>query len=314
LDLLTDILDQAGVRRRMLYCHRLPASGALRFPCDRSMGFHVLTRGEAFLHPLEGDSGRITLHAGDVALMSRGCQHVISRDPHYRAEDARLTGWNQAPAVLDDTPEHEPALLVSGAYQLWHNPVHPFFQELPDWSVVPASATVDTQQLNGAIQMLDTEVSRNDLGAQSVVHALLDVLFMHVLRRIVVAHGGSMGSWSHGIQEPRIRQVIELMHTDFARDWTLSDLAHEVGLSRASLAEKFRAAAGSTPGDYLRKVRVQRAMRLLSESNDGLDAIAVAVGYGDAFSFSKVFKKIVGVSPSRYRMQDRAEQTSPFRV
>ena len=50
MDLLTDILREAGLRRRLLNLRDLGEGAALHFPCDRSMGLHVLTHGRLFIH------------------------------------------------------------------------------------------------------------------------------------------------------------------------------------------------------------------------------------------------------------------------
>lgn len=83
-------------------------------------------------------------------------------------------------------------------------------------------------------------------------------------------------------------------------------MAQHAGLSRASLAERFRESMGNTPLNYLRTVRMQRAMATVSESERSLEQIASEVGYTDAFSFSKVFKRAVGVAPRDFHRQDRS--------
>ena len=50
MDILSDILHVAGLRRRLLDLHGLTPEAALRFPCERSFGLHAVTRGRAFVH------------------------------------------------------------------------------------------------------------------------------------------------------------------------------------------------------------------------------------------------------------------------
>jgi transcriptional regulator GlxA family with amidase domain len=71
---------------------------------------------------------------------------------------------------------------------------------------------------------------------------------------------------------------------------------------------------GDTPLNHLRLLRMQRAMRLLGETDHKLEAVAAAVGYQDAFSFSKVFKRTVGVSPKAFRQREAADRTHPWRL
>jgi AraC-like DNA-binding protein len=70
---------------------------------------------------------------------------------------------------------------------------------------------------------------------------------------------------------------------------------------------------GATPLAYLRTVRMQAATRMLSESDRKLEAVARDVGYQDAFGFSKIFKRVVGVTPKEFRRRDTAERSDPWR-
>jgi transcriptional regulator GlxA family with amidase domain len=146
-----------------------------------------------------------------------------------------------------------------------------------------------------------------------LVHGLLDVLFVQLLREIVARRGGAGRGWSQAVHDPAVRRAVALLQADVARPWTLDLLAHEAGLSRTTLAEKFRAAMGDTPLAHLRVLRLQKAMQLLGEPRRKLDEVAQAVGYQDAFGFSKAFKRAVGLSPGEFRRRDAAERTSPWR-
>jgi AraC-like DNA-binding protein len=54
-------------------------------------------------------------------------------------------------------------------------------------------------------------------------------------------------------------------------------------------------------------------MHLLAETGQRLEAVAAAVGYQDAFGFSKVFKRTLGVSPREFRQADAAQRQHPWR-
>ena len=77
MDLLTDIFRQAGLRRRLLDQRHLRHATALQFPCERSMGVHVVTAGQVYLHSTSLPEP-LCLQAGDMAVMARGCVHTIS--------------------------------------------------------------------------------------------------------------------------------------------------------------------------------------------------------------------------------------------
>jgi AraC-like DNA-binding protein len=306
MDILSDILQQAGLRRRLLDLHTLPAEGALQFPCERSIGFHVVLQGPVYIHTT-ADVAPLQLQGGDIALMARGCHHVLASGPVLPS--GPLPRALPMPAGANSGTENgdergsAPAV-VSAAWQLWHAPLHPLFAELPAWHVLRADTLPRLSPLPLTVALLGAEVREHGLGAQTIIHGLFDAAFALLLREVVAQLGRSGAGFSHALADARVRRAVELMHTDTARPWTLESLARAVGLSRTALAQKFRAALGDTPLNYLRLLRMQQAMRLLTESTRSLDAVATEVGYQDAFSFSKVFKRTVGVAPRDFRRQD----------
>lgn len=313
MDLLTDVLQQARMKRRLLALRHLPVADSFRFPCDKSIGFHVVTRGRLFIHA-DSLTAPLELHAGDAALMARGCTHVVSTEaaPPF---DPRETGGPTSPAEGDGAPATPAAnALVSGAYQLWIPPVHPFFKELPDWFVLRAQSVPRLSALSLAMALVAQEEAQPDLGSETILNGLLDVAFAYLLREIVAQTGAVATGWSQAVRDPRIRLAVELMHEDTAHDWTLDELARRAGLSRTAFAQRFRESMGDTPLNHLRTLRMQKAMRILTETENTLDDVASAVGYQDAFGFSKVFKKTVGLAPREFRRQDAAGRSTPWRL
>ena len=312
MDLLTDLLLQAGLRRRLLDLRALGPKTALRFPCERSIGLHLVTQGRLWLHRPDA-SEPLLLEAGDIALMARGCTHLLSaeREPAPAIDIAPVAGaWNASQGA----PVSEGAtVVISAAYQLWNEPVHPFFAQIPPWLVLRADSLPRLGPVALTLGLLQQEIQRHELGADTVVHGLLDVAFTYILREVVEQQGLHPG-WSQAVRDRQVRQIVALMHDDCARAWTLEDLAAQAGLSRTGLAERFRQAMGDTPLSYLRSVRMQRAIYLLSETEHKLEQVAAEVGYQDAFSFSKVFKRVVGMSPKEFRRRDAAERSLPWRI
>lgn len=305
MDLLSDLLQQTGLQRRLLDQRRIAEGEALRFPCERSIGLHVVVRGPLWLHaPTLAEP--LALATGDLVLMARGCDHVLAATPRPTAAKTRSIS-----AVADGPAEG--AALISGAYQLWHTPVHPFFTRMPPWFLLREAEQPRLGPLSLAVSLLAGEMNGPALGRETAVHALMDVVFTWLLREMVARHEPQAAGWGHAVQDPPVRAALALMHADCARAWTLEELAAEAGVSRSALAGRFRQAMGDTPLAYLRTLRMQRAMHLLETTRDRLEAIAQAVGYQDAFGFSKVFKRVVGLAPGEFRRRDQAERALAWR-
>lgn len=312
MDILSDILHVAGLRCRLLDLHALKPDVALRFPCERSFGLHAVTRGRAYVHapnlaePLE-------LLAGDVVLMARGCVHQLSLDPSPPAHSVLVPVAPFSGTAATEAPHRASTLVISAAYQLWHAPLHPFLRNLPPWFVVRGHSLPQLSALPLTIGLLDRELGEQGQGAASATYGLLDALFAFTLREISERESPGEPGWSHAIADRPIRQVLTLMHGNLGHGWSLEVLGQQAGLSRSALAERFRNAMGDTPLNHLRTLRMQKAMQLLSDTRQTLEQIAQAVGYQDAFGFSKVFKRTTGQSPREFREQDALEKQTPYR-
>jgi transcriptional regulator GlxA family with amidase domain len=82
---------------------------------------------------------------------------------------------------------------------------------------------------------------------------------------------------------------------------TVADIARHAGLEPRTFLRRFVAATGMKPSEYQQRLRMTRARELLEFSRATVDAIALSVGYDDAGGFRRVFRKIVGLTPSDYR-------------
>ena len=299
MDVLTDILDTAGLKKSLLVSHTFHTPWAMRLPCDKSMGFHIVTHGEAFIRAPRFDVP-LRLERGDIVLIRRGFDHVVATDLVTEAP-AQL---NAGPfPVPEDTDVPPLAVITCGLYQFQTEPIHPLFAELPDLIILRAKDIPAHGPLNVAQQLLSAELAEGGEGSAAVVKALLDVMFHYILRNWLSREGVEEGRWGRALKDPHLHRAIQAMHANPQRDWNLEELAEEAGLSRAAFAQRFKRLASDTPGHYLTRIRIQRAMDLLRATTENLDTIAERVGYGDPFVFSKAFKRIQGVSPREFKKQ-----------
>ncbi|RQR29672.1 AraC family transcriptional regulator [Burkholderia sp. Bp9142] len=313
MDILSDILHVAGLQCRLLDMHALSPGDALRFPCERSFGLHTVTRGQAFVHAPNLDEP-LALLAGDMVLMARGSVHLLSLDRQPPACTSAIPVADFPGAERRAVPVHGSTLVISAAYQLWHEPLHPFLRSLSPWFVIRGNTLQQLSALPLTIGLLDRELGDRALGATSATHGLLDALFVFALREIAEReHPSGAPGWHHAIADRSIREALTFMHGNLSHGWTLEELARQTGLSRSALAERFRNALGDTPLSHLRTLRMQKAMQLLSDTQQSLEQVAQAVGYQDAFGFSKVFKRSTGQSPSQFRKQDALEKLTSDR-
>lgn len=77
------------------------------------------------------------------------------------------------------------------------------------------------------------------------------------------------------------------------------------GLAPRTFARRFKAATGHTAIDYVQRVRIERAKRLLETSGEPVEEISWSVGYEDPASFRRLFKRLTGLAPGAYRQRFR---------
>ncbi|MCC6168320.1 MAG: helix-turn-helix transcriptional regulator [Caldilineaceae bacterium] len=93
---------------------------------------------------------------------------------------------------------------------------------------------------------------------------------------------------------------------------TVEDLSREVALSPYYLIRAFRHVYQQTPHQYLVGVRIARAKELLRNSDLSITEICMAVGFESLGSFSTLFRKAAGISPSAYRVSSNPTPTPAY--
>jgi len=311
MDLLTDILTTSGMKANLLHRRILYKPWALRFPCPVSIGFHVVTQGEAYLWR-ESSQTPEKLSRGDIAFMARGTNHHISTHPNPELLSLAQHASEHKKLYTEEHGQSSYLSLVSGAYQLWHEPLHPVFRELPEWCIVRAEEIDMADSLLSCFHILTVELRKPKLGSKAIIASLLDVMFHLIFRRVLISHGKEE-AWGSATKDPIISNALALMHDSHSENWTVDSLAKEVGISRSGFAARFKKALGHAPLHYLMMIRMSKAMQMLTDTQETVESIAYSVGYKDAFSFSRTFKKKVGLSPKHFRQKDINERDLSWR-
>lgn len=111
----------------------------------------------------------------------------------------------------------------------------------------------------------------------------------------------SLKALSKENQSRWLRQAKEFLDESFSRPLTLSAVAESVGVHPVYLAHSFRLRYRCSVGEYLRRRRIEFACHKISTSKDSLADIALAAGFSSQSHFSRIFKRVTGLSPAQYR-------------
>lgn len=102
-------------------------------------------------------------------------------------------------------------------------------------------------------------------------------------------------------QDEAILALQDWLDQRYSHPLATDDLVRQSGLSSRSLLRRFKAATGETPQHYLQALRIEAAKSQLESSRLPVERITQAVGYEDVSSFSRLFRRQTGLTPSDYR-------------
>lgn len=98
-----------------------------------------------------------------------------------------------------------------------------------------------------------------------------------------------------------VKRAEQMLQRGCTGDISIEKIALKLGMSPRNLERRFRAATGSLPREYLQKLRIAEARRLLEDGARSIQDVAKASGYSDIQFFRTLFKRHTGVSPADYR-------------
>ena len=106
-----------------------------------------------------------------------------------------------------------------------------------------------------------------------------------------------------GTKRQNLQEIKDYLDAHFAEKITLDALAERFYIKKFYLTRVFKEQFGQTVTGYLMQQRITQAKRLLRFSDKSIETIAQECGMNDANYFSRMFKKVEGVTPGEYRRQ-----------
>ena len=104
-----------------------------------------------------------------------------------------------------------------------------------------------------------------------------------------------------GLPRYRLRRICDFIDANIGRDLRLAELASVSGMSAHYFSQLFRKSTNESPHRYITRARIERAKQMLRLSGASIADIAIVTGFADQSHFTKVFRRLAGVTPSAYR-------------
>ena len=233
---------------------------------------------------------------------------VSGPDQHFIVDEDALP-VREDTAVLVNTWEqhryvHEPheqrtvflALYIepgwlAGADRSFQRCSHPGFFSRPGVAISHEIRRLREQ----LVECVGAEASEDPKAAEAIIFDLAAA----IARRF--ADRGSLPAAAGTPNDFRIRRAIRFMHEDNRSAIDLDEVAGVAGLSRPHFNMLFRQCTGASPGVYGNAIRVEAAVRALSEQRQSIESLSDSLGFSAHSNFTRFFQQHTGIAPRQFR-------------
>jgi len=335
MDVLSDVLRVVRLTSAVFFTARFSSPWSIESPPPDNLArtlrlrsesialFHVLVEGQCWVS-VEGYPP-IRLQAHDVIIFPHGDPHVMSS--HVGARPRPIS------ALLPSEPSEEiPQLDYGGGgdatrfvcgFLHCDQRFNPLIGALPTVLCVCGRRGAEQSEqrqtdsaVHAAVKLVEAdgwlastlghtieEADGMHPGSSAMLVRLTELLYVEVLRRYMQQLPPGQSGWLAGVKDSEVGRALRLMHAQPERQWTVDDLAREVGVSRSGLAQRFTELTGESPIRYLTGWRIQLAKHLVLQGALSIAEVADRVGYESEAAFNRAFKRHVGAPPVAWRQQ-----------
>ncbi|WP_245330290.1 AraC family transcriptional regulator [Bradyrhizobium sp. AS23.2] len=264
-------------------------------------------------------SGAITYweHGALHDVIEPMAEHVVMVYPAGFQRLERRTGKSVAvgtarPGVVTVIP--------AGSTSRWdiHEPMKVIQLYLPRATLLRVSGDADKVAPGDLLERTahpDSMTSRLLMSAADFLDGRepLDALFRQQLidllaTRLLAAHVSSSAIFqpaAGGLSPTGLRRAIQRLRSANEADVSLAALASDAGLSRFHFCRAFKESTGLSPHAWLRQHQLERAMKMLRETDESVVSIAAALGYASQSAFAAAFRRLTNETPCNWRRRAR---------
>jgi AraC-like DNA-binding protein len=299
-DALSDVLRDFH-SSDVLYGHcRLTSPWGIDIAKAGAAKLHFVVDGECWLHLASHEW--VHLRAGDVALLPRGERHVVSDavGSAIRPQRELPQTWGVEGGVRTKATGGSSTVLACFEVNLEDSALQPFVDLMAPVLLVRGASMTD-RSLPSLLETMAEEVIAERPGAATIVARLADLVIAKLIRQWLEANEQDSAAWLAAVRDPRIGRALAAMHREPGRDWSVQSLADIAFMSRSIFTDRFAALTGLPPAQYLARRRMHLASTWMRRERLSVAEIAARLGYESEASFSRAFKRVLGMPPSAFR-------------
>ncbi len=251
--------------------------------------FYYVLKGTLY-HHLENKVAQLVY--GDVFILPPNTPHYISTEN----EESEFYFFSFMPDFFSNVQNQ----------QFLFNDVLKTFSSLPKENI-PLKLILDANDRLFFEVLLDRilfEFNQKNMGAEEIIHESVATLLTLISRNYFDEHIKEL-SISHQSNEQSVFYCINYITNHCEQDISLEEISKLATMSKSHFCKLFKSITNMTFKDFLNSKRIEKSTVLLSTSNVKILTVSQACGFKDFSSFSRNFKKLIGISPIKYRKMHR---------
>lgn len=299
MDPLSDVLSILKIHSYACGGFDMGPELCLQFPPHSGIKCYAVVTGEGWLTlEDEGAADSVRVQSGDCFLLPRGRQFCLASQLGLAPVDFRTVRGDAKNGSVGALNGGGKLFVVGGHFALSGMGASLLRDVLPP--IVHLQKEADRAVLRWSIERLMAELREPQPGSSLIAQHLAHTMLLQALRLHLSDASHRRVGWLFALSDKQIGAALAALHEDPGRRWTLQQLAGHCGMSRSTLALRFKETVGESPMEYLTRWRMLLAGDKLKSSSEPISVISLALGYESEAAFSTAFKRIMGCSPRQY--------------
>jgi len=310
MDPLSEVFGSVRIQDAIVRRVEATAPWGVRYSGDVGLRvrFGLVVRGTAFLK-FKNQRRTIALSSGDLGIFILNNEPFTLADhPRSVVGDFRDVRKLEVDGVIHFGGGGPLTTMVSGSFGISTFEAPLISTVLPRFLHLRLEQN-RSQAFQSVLDLLAAETAQPGTSPSCLI-SLYELLFVYAIRAYASGFAAPPKGWLAALSDKHLSKSIQAMHSGIDRSWSVASLAREARMSRSAFALKFRTVLGQTPLEYLTQWRMYKAGAMIRSNHTSFSEVASAVGYGSESSFSRVFKREMGVAPREYRHKYALLQSS----
>ncbi|MCG8419871.1 MAG: AraC family transcriptional regulator [Proteobacteria bacterium] len=298
--LLDHLLDHISLEVEPFAICRVQRGWRLALPAERTVQLHFVVAGSGRLIAGQWSA---SLSRCTLAIIPAGVDHRVQPDSEVEREVTARAARRHSAAIgaeiiAGDDDNDLGLSMICGRTVATFGEALGLFDQLDQPLVQSFGEAPEVEEL---FAQLVAEQLAVRPGVRRMTQLYMEQCLVHLFRQLCDGDECAL-PWLAALEDPQLSRALGAVLAEPAANHSVESLAEAAAMSRSVFSRRFAEAFSTTPGDFVRRVRLRRAAELLRTTDLPIKAIAVRVGFASRSHFSRAFKAELGRNPATYRI------------